>query len=74
MSFDLFVNLTANLFLMARFSFLSILLVLMAMAGHDGFSQSAGLIDKVFIKKTTDYLGKKPTPQKLVEMKAVGGN
>jgi hypothetical protein len=31
-------------------------------------------IDKVFIKKTTDYLGKKPTPQKLVEMKAVGEN
>jgi hypothetical protein len=31
-------------------------------------------IDKNFIKKTTEYLGKKPTPQKLVEMKAVGGN
>jgi hypothetical protein len=31
-------------------------------------------IDKAFIKKTTDYLGRKPTPEKLVEMKAVGGN
>lgn len=31
-------------------------------------------IDKAFIKKTTDYLGKKPSPQKLVQMKAVGGD
>jgi hypothetical protein len=31
-------------------------------------------IDKDFIKKTTDYLGRKPTPGKLVEMKAVGEN
>jgi hypothetical protein len=31
-------------------------------------------IDKDFIKKTTDYLGSKPTPEKLVEMKAVRGN